>query len=225
MHADAGRFAAICILALTVSLGIVGCQKQPPASSPSLPPPTIDGDLRDPCWERALEIRGDWVDVEAGGVKVDAPPKVLVWYDASKIYIAYQNPEPRMKDLLAEVTERDGNVWTDDSIEVFFDPTGGQASYYQFIVNAKGVLYDGQGRSGDWDSEAEAKAAVSDDGWTVELAVPLSNLGVKGSPKGQTWKVNFCRNRYVTGKLQGQTWSDTGKSFHNVAAFKALTLD
>ena len=94
----------------------------------------------------------------------------------------------------------------------------------QLIVNTKGVIHDAKDKDTDWESNATAKVKKLEKAWTVEIVIPLKSLGVEGSPKGQTWAVNFCRNRMTTGETENQAWADTGGSFHNPDAFKKLTL-
>jgi len=185
--------------------------------------PTIDGDLSDACWKDA-EVRGIWVDIRTAKA-VDPQPKVYVCYDDENVYVAFLNPEPKMDKIVAAVTDRDGATYTDDSNEVFLDPTAGKKDYLQFIVNTKGVIYDGKGKDGEWNGHAKAAVAKMDNAWSLEIAIPLSDLGVEGSPKGQTWTANFCRNRMTEGEAQAIGWADTGESFHNPSAFGKLKME
>jgi len=129
-----------------------------------------------------------------------------------------------MNALVAECAERDGSVWTDDSNELFIDPTAGKKDYYQFIVNSKGILLDGRAKDQDYNSKAKVAVKRMTDGWSVEFAIPLADLGVTGSPKGQTWTANFNRNRLTSGEAEAHAWADTGESFHNPEAFGKLVF-
>jgi hypothetical protein len=151
--------------------------------------------------------------------------KIYVCYDDKNLYVAYYNPEPKMKNLVADATDRDGNAWEDDSNEFFVDPTAGKKDYLQFIVNTKNVLYDGKGKDGSWNSNAKTAVKKTDDAWSLEMCIPLADLGVEGSPKGTTWTANFCRNRRTEGDAQALSWSDTGESFHNPDAFGKFKME
>ena len=218
MEREARLTAVFGVVALAALLCVAGCGSR----AGRAPAPKIDGDLSDACWKDA-GIAGDWTNVETGKT-VTPKPTVLVHYDETNIYIAFLNPEPDMKAVVAEATDRDGEVWRDDSNEIFLDPTGKRETYFQFIVNTKGVLLDGNTRDSSWDSGATVAAKTMKDAWSVEVAVPLSSLGVTGSLKGKTWAANFCRNRRATGEPELQAWADTGESFHNPEAFKDLTF-
>ncbi|KPJ52034.1 MAG: hypothetical protein AMS16_06915 [Planctomycetes bacterium DG_58] len=186
-------------------------------------PPRIDGSLADPCWNTA-ELRGLWMDVYTGDAsKLDT--KAYVCYDDRNLYVAFHNPEPNMAGIVTDAGKRDGTVWEDDSNELFIDPTAGKKDYYQFMVNAKGVLYDGRGKDSSWDGKAKVAVKKMADGWSVEIAIPLSDLGVTASPGGQTWTANFCRNRQAEGEAEAYAWADTGESFHNPEAFGKLKFE
>ena len=209
--------AALGVLAFASLFCVAGC-----GSMGRAPAPKIAGDLSDACWEDA-EITGDWTNVETGKT-VTPKPEVFVYYDETHLYVAFLNPEPDMKSVVAEAGGRDGEVWRDDSNEIFLDPTGKRESYYQLIVNTKGVVLDGKSREWDWDCEAAVAVKMMKDAWSVEVAIPLKDMGVTGSPKGQTWVANFCRNRMTSGEPEYQAWADTGENFHNPEAFKNLTF-
>ena len=248
MGRSSGLIACVCVLGLLVGCGEKGetpaptteptPQPTPSATAPTTPAkpgfpnpavigkaaaaPAIDGDLSDACW-KAAEVKGIWVDVYTG-TPAKPQPKAYLCYDDTNVYVGFLNPETKMKDLVCEATERDGAVWTDDSNELFIDPSAGKKDYCQFIVNTKGVIYDGRGRDGDWDSKVTVAVKKTDDGWSLEMAIPLKDLGVVGSPKGQTWTANFCRNRQTEGEAQAHGWADTSESFHNPEAFGKLVF-
>ena len=230
-----GRMVVIgCLVGLVTCIGLVGCKdvgkgESKPGEAAAFVPPTIDGDLGDACYKDA-EVTGDWTDVDTGE-KAKTKSKVCVCSDDQNLYIAIHNPEPKMKTVAADITDRDGHVWEDDSNEIFLDPTGKRQSYYQIIVNTRETVFDASvteaGASKDvaWDAKATVKVVTAPDSWTLELAVPLASLGVKGSPKGQTWAANFCRNQCQQGdEAVGSGWAPIEGSFHTPADFKDLTL-
>jgi len=241
-----GRLTAlVCLLGLVVCFGVLGCESKdkgegesmemgiettvstkPGAPTPAVvrkckAAPTIDGDLADACWKRA-KIAGVWIDLNTGEA-AKPQPTAYVCYDDANVYVAIHNPEPEMQNVIAYVTTRDGAVWTDDSNELFLDPSAGKKGYYQIIANTNGVLCDGRAKDGSWDMTGEVKVKKMKDAWSVEFAIPLSDLGVTGSPKGQTWTANFCRNRLGAG--EPHSWTDTGPDQHNFAAFGKLKME
>ncbi len=192
-------------------------------------PPTIDGVLDDAAW-KGKRLKGAMLNVYTSEVaKVQSG--IFVTYDDKNIYVAFDMPEPKVADMVAlktdKVADRDGpGVWEDDSVEMFLDPANGKKgpAYYQLIVNFKGVVYDGHVKDRSWNAGAECAVRVGKDRWTVEVAIPLSDMGVKGSPRGKTWLANFCRNRQVTGVTEDTSWADVGEEFHNWEAYGHITF-
>ncbi|MCJ7822761.1 MAG: hypothetical protein MUQ26_06785, partial [Armatimonadetes bacterium] len=58
--------------------------------------------------------------------------------------------EPKRQFIRPRALKHDGNVWEDDSVEIFIDPAGDRKSYVQLIVNAAGVTYEGREKDGTW---------------------------------------------------------------------------
>ena len=220
--------AAACVLTVmagwVVRIGEAQAAEPPTAAvKPCAKAPVIDGDLSDDCWKTA-QIPGAWTNVDtAKPPKVQS--KVFVCYDDKFLYMAFQNPEPKMKNVVADETERDGSVWQDDSNEIFIDPSAGKKEYFQFIVNTKNVLYDGKGKDGTWNSTAKSAVKKGEDGWTLEIAIPLAEIETTAPLKGQNWTANFCRNRQAEGEPESSSWSDTGPSFHTPDAFGKLKME
>jgi hypothetical protein len=185
--------------------------------------PVIDGDLNDDCWKTA-EVVGVWIEVD-GGKAANPQGKAYICYDDKFLYVAFLNPEPKMKDIKTEATQRDGSVWDDDANEFFVSPTAGKGDYYQIIVNANNVLYDGRSHSGEWDSNAKSATKKLENAWSLEIAIPLADLAAAAPLKGQTWTANFCRDRFADGAGQYFSWKDVGDDFHNFEAFGTLKME
>ncbi len=86
--------------------------------------------------------------------------------------------EPEMKKLKTSASGRDSAVWNDDSVELFLDAQRSRSSYYQFIINPDGALYDARGTDASW-SPSDIKLSVSKgtDRWTFELVIPYTAIG------------------------------------------------
>jgi len=66
--------------------------------------------------------------------------------------VLFFNCEPNTDKILTTLTDPQAdhgkNVWSDDSVEMFFCTNPGTAphDYYQVIVNSAGVAWDGKNR-------------------------------------------------------------------------------
>lgn len=196
----------------------------PEARVPSTPTaPVIDGRLDDPIWQKAAKIT---LDYTALGGEAAQPTEVYLAYDAQNLYVAYRSCERRMSEVKAQATERDGNVFGDDSAEIFLDVNGDGKDYYQFAMNLLGTKYDSRGRDAgfnpDWQGAASKDAAA----WTIEMAIPFAVFKLESPAAGTVWRANFCRNRAVNpGPAESICWSPTYGSFHTPMRFGRIMFD
>jgi hypothetical protein len=73
-----------------------------------------------------------------------------------------------------------------------------------------------------WDAQWEAAAAVGQDRWTAELAIPWELLGGKPKP-GDGRRANLSRNRY-SGPDEAVSWTQMWKSYHDVQFYGIWTF-
>ena len=167
-------------------------------------PPKIDGELSDEVWTQAVPLSiARTLDGTEDAVQ---PTEVRLCRDAKTLFIAVTFVEPFTGKIRTSTRDRDGPVYKDDSIEIYL---GSGETYYHFIVNAAGCLYDGKARDGSWNSTAQTAAGVGKGQWTLELAVPLQEIGCEAAALKTEWIANFNRNRYAEGALQESSWSPT----------------
>ena len=155
---------------------------------------TADGALDEAAWKSAVAMSGFVRGPDPAEVKT----RVLVTYDKANLYVAVVCQEPNTDKLDTDTTERDGEVWTDDCVEIHIDPSNekqGTTGYYGFFVTPKNVVYD-RTEDGNW-SSAEWKSGarvVDGKGWVAETVLPFKMMGV--APKaGHKLGVMVARNR------------------------------
>jgi hypothetical protein len=130
------------------------------------------------------------------------------------------------ENLVAKVTDRDGNVWEDDAVEMFVQPDIAQENYYQLIVNSKGVLFDTKGmKGGFWNGPWTPATSVSADAWSGEVSIPLAALGLTTEDlrSGQVLGINFARDQ-KTPAVRTSTWSPSSGSLHNLSNFGRISM-
>lgn len=103
-------------------------------------PPVLDGQLDDPCWATAGRVDNFEVFMQTPGARVSTT--VFAYADRDALYFGFDCLEVSTDTLLAATTERDGPVWTDDSVELFLDTNRDLQTFYQIIVNPRGVFFD-----------------------------------------------------------------------------------
>ena len=125
----------------------------------------------------------------------------LAWSDRG-LYVAYECPDPDVKNAYSKATERDApNVWEDDCVELFLDIRCDRENAKQFISTVRGVAYDtairdvkGRTKWLPFDGKWQHVVSVTKDGWTAEMLIPWEDLGLDGPPKpGHRMGCNLTR--------------------------------
>jgi hypothetical protein len=181
----------------------------------------LNGKMDESEWKGARPLQ-----FETGGVTTSL--KLLYTEDA--LYVGALLSEPLPGQIRAKQTSHDGQIWTDDSIELFFCPGSVVHHYYQLIVNSRGTIYDGTGNlkstnSADWNTSTSAAASVERDHWCAEIRIPWSSFGLKSKPKPrEDWTADFRRWRFAAGTEQYSSWAGAPLKgdTHHPEAFKTL---
>ncbi|MDC1105836.1 carbohydrate-binding family 9-like protein [Prolixibacteraceae bacterium] len=204
----------------------------------------IDGNLNDEAWNKA-QWTSMFVDIE--GEERSQPTfatKAKMLWDDTYFYFAFELEEPH---IWATLTERDAVIFRDNDIEIFIDPNGDTHHYYEYEMNAFNTQWDliltkpyrdpGMHVLDAWTIRG-IKSAVKvygtlnnskdkDHKWTVEVALPWSDLEEANDHKGipradEIWKVNFSRvnwdvDRQKDGTYRKSKSKTTGKTLpeHN----------
>ncbi|MDD2710974.1 MAG: sugar-binding protein [Verrucomicrobiae bacterium] len=175
-------------------------------------PPTIDGKLAEGEWAGAGRIES-FVAENGLDIPVREQTSAFVACNENTLFVAFRCEESQMSKIAAKITKQNGNVWGDDSVEIFVDT---KTVIHQFIVNSLGTQWDNTpGKKGGW----EAKAGINEKSWVVEAAIPFAKLG--GYPaEGTIWGFNLCRSEKPRNELS--CWSATGGSFLTPSRFGQL---
>ncbi len=137
-------------------------------------PPKVDGIVEVDEWARASAITGF---LRLGEEAISHLPTVaFLGYDEKALYVAFRCFSPLPP--IARRRRRDGEVWRDDSVEVFLDPGRTLSRHFQFVGSATGSVWDSIGKDPSWDAEWEFKAR------TIERADEMPLLVLDGQPLG-----------------------------------------
>ena len=190
----------------------------------------IDGLLDEPSWEKAAPT-ADFADISGPGFPepLQRTFAKMLW-DEDFLYIGAWIAET---DVQAHLTQRDTIIWKENDFEVFLDPQGEGRGYFELETNATGVLFDllmskpyseGGNFFAGWDCRDIRLATHidgtlndsgdTDQGWTVEMAIPTASVGWGfDNPigPGKTWRVNFSRVEWNGTPEDNWVWSPTGK--------------
>ncbi|NWF89575.1 MAG: carbohydrate binding family 9 domain-containing protein [Ignavibacteriaceae bacterium] len=159
---------------------------------------SIDGRLTEDIWKRPgfTEL---YQQEPNQGERPTQPTELWVAYDDEAIYFAAKNYDSNPDSVLARLVRRDF-VWGDpsDGMVLYLDSYGDKRSGYFFYVNAAGTLADGllenDTKQTDlaWDAVWEGVPQIDQDGWSVEMRIPYSQLRFKETDE-QVWGINVER--------------------------------
>jgi hypothetical protein len=189
-------------------------RKDGPVRIPRLEtPPVIDGKLDDRTWQQAA-LFGDFLQTQPGdNVKPTHPTEFMMGYDAKNLYLAFrviQDP----KTVRATVARRD-NIFNDDYVLVHLDTFNDQRQAYLLFFSPLGIQADGtftEGRGEDYslDIVMESKGVLTEDGFTIEVAIPFKSLRYEAG-KNKNWGLHINR-RVKYNNNEYNSWMPTNRS-------------
>ncbi len=171
--------------------------------------PVQDGKLDDAVWKNAALIK-DFPYYMNARVKAEAPTEVYMMHDNDNLYLGFKCFTANMRGLKSAKRTHDGDVFADDSIEMFFNNNNDKNSFYQLCFNASGSKFDleaygsrnmGQNafminydrkqvRNPGWNGEWQVTTSRFADRWEAEVVIPFKTL----ERKNDVWGMFFGRN-------------------------------
>lgn len=159
---------------------------------------TLDGILDDEAWQRAKEIP---LNVVTRPFENTAPPvKTIarIFENGDMIYIAFTAFDDDPSAIRALFRDRD-SVWDNDLVGVKLDTFGDSRLSYQFFVNPHGIQTDSienqmtRSESASWNAIWDAEAKITDEGYTVEIALPFRIMNFLDIDGLKQWRAEFVR--------------------------------
>ncbi len=157
---------------------------------------SVDGQLNEPVWQNGNAVTEfKQRDPHEGGTP-SQKTEVRLAYDDDALYVGARCYDTAPESLLVRLTRRDVSIPA-DRFSIYLDPYYDRRSGYYFLVNCAGTLFDGTlsndgAEDASWDGVWDAKAKVDDQGWTVEMRIPYSQLRFSKADSYR-WGVNFRR--------------------------------
>lgn len=188
-------------------------------------PPKIDGRLDEACWQEAPLVSAFTYYNKQELVDVQTAFRLL--HDEKALYVGVRCDEPLAKRLSQPPPSRRDDhpaVFGNEALELFIDPFHDHANYYQIAASLSGTTYDGRGSDVSWNSDTKVAGAIGEDCWTLEIAVPWADLGLKSVKPGTLIGLNVCRDRNISDQKQWTCWSQTEANFHDPQRFGHVVL-
>ncbi|MBZ5587749.1 MAG: carbohydrate binding family 9 domain-containing protein [Acidobacteriia bacterium] len=159
-------------------------------------PIQVDAFLNEPAWRDAGVIADLSQQSPRPGASTPYRTEVRVLVDDDTLYLGITCFDPDPSRVAVHTMQRDGDLTGDDTVAIILDPFGDRTTGYFFQLNAAGARQDGvysdpENIPLDWDGIWDARARLTTQGWTAEIAIPSRSLRF---PKGQTvWGFNVER--------------------------------
>jgi hypothetical protein len=205
-------------------------------------PPTIDGKLDDAAWSGAAQVE---LTTSFEGKPAQRKTRAKLVYDDANIYLAFDCDDP---DVWGTMKNKDDSIYNEEVVEAFFDADGDGKTYNELEVSPHNVQFDAAfvARRSDlpaamkWESGMQSAVQVrgtldndsdQDNGWSVEMRVPIASLmSVLHNPpqKGDVWRFNLYRLEHFTHgrQIEGQSFSPLFMGdFHHLPRFGRLIFE
>ena len=158
-------------------------------------PIKVDGILDEEAWLIA-DKAGDFIQRSPRpGKSPSQKTAVSVMYNNAYIYVGAWLYDDNPTGIKTELSGRDqgGNV---DQFTIYFDTYKDGLNAFEFAVSASGVQLDSRISPGNydrnWDGGWYSEVVINEEGWFVEIEIPLSVLRFPSTEK-QEWGLNFRR--------------------------------
>jgi hypothetical protein len=159
---------------------------------------SVDGDLDDPQWQQAKLVELSYVTRPFENTEPPVTTQVKVFENGETLYVAFIAQDPNIEAINAFYRDRD-NVWSNDLVGIKLDTFNDNRLAYQFFVNPLGIQGDSienemtGNESDSWDGIWQSAGKIVEQGYQVEIAIPLRILNFQKGTNIKTWGAEFVR--------------------------------
>jgi len=174
--------------------------------------PVIDGKLTDKAWSARPVITPMVLRDAKRRVRARVQTRTAIVYDDAALYVGIHMHEPFPATLRARDRQYDGQLWWDDSVELYIETGYSHRAYYKFMSTPLGTRGDWRGldtpegfKMLDWGTGTSwtVAAHVGKDFWSLEFRFPWADLEVEPPRVGDVWSFEVVRFRYARDPAAG----------------------
>ncbi|NLO74544.1 MAG: hypothetical protein GX100_10640 [candidate division WS1 bacterium] len=192
-------------------------------------PPVIDGQLDEACWQGQPVITNMVLRGEKTRVPAQVQTQTTIVYDEQALYVGIFMEEPNPAGLRKNLTKVNGDLWWDDSVEVYLETGCTHERYVKLMSTPLGTRGSWQTkitpfgvRMSEWGAGAEWTVApfIGEAFWSLEFRIPWTDLEVTPPEPGTLWTFEIVRFRYAEGggKHEYSSWN-VGAVYSRPASF------
>ena len=184
----------------------------------------VDGVFDEAVWQTVKPIRQLYQITPDQGEPATEQSEIRILYDDKKLYFGFIFFDSEMDKIVANDMRRDSDglrsndygfllldTYNDRRNAVFFrfTPVGGMED--TAVSNSGGSL------NSSWDIVWECRCRINEDNWTVEIAIPFSQLRFEKNDV-MNWGVNFGRE--IARKREISAWNEAPKTYGGLAKYR-----
>lgn len=162
----------------------------------------IDAQVNEPQWQHAAVAELKYETSPGENIAAPVTTQVKIFSTNESLFVSFiaNDPDSTTNSNLirANITDRD-SLWGDDLVGIKLDTFNDERLAYQFFVNPYGVQMDsieneltGE-ESNAWDGIWHSSARKTDEGYLVEIELPLRLFNFDSQLETQTWGIEFIR--------------------------------
>ncbi len=184
----------------------------------------IDGVLDEPIWQSVEPIRQLYQIQPDQGDPATEQSEIRILYDDKNLYFGFIFFDSEMDKIVANDMRRDSpGLRSNDYGFLLLDTYNDRRNAVFFRFTAVGGMEDtavsnsGGSLNTSWDIVWECRCRINEDNWTVEIAIPFSQLRFERSDV-MNWGVNFGRE--IARKQEIAAWNEAPKTYGGLAKYR-----
>jgi len=189
----------------------------------------LDGILDEQSWSLADSTDGTlWLTQPTAGFPAPDRTVIRIMYDDQALYMGAVLYDTEPHRLVSAGLEPDFSPQGSDMFGMAIDASRDKQSAYVFGANPAGAKWDAQSFNDGaainaaWQGIYDVATSTFEEGWIMEMRIPLSTLRFPSGEGEQTWGLNFSRQ--VRRRNEYATWAAIPRQFRIFRMSEAGTL-
>lgn len=169
----------------------------------------LDGILDEAVWQTANPVTEFWQRTPIERVPPSEKTEVRILQDEHALYFGIMCYDSDPDGIIALDMRRDAPLANDDYLGLYLDTYHDHRNFYYFSTNAlgcrrDGIVTDARFYNTAWNGIWQAKAKITEEGWSAEWRIPFSTLRF-GGEQPMTWGLNL--SRAIRRKQESANWA------------------